>query len=197
MTKSREMPGQPPVDQAAAHPSAEAVTEFWSSILEQPVELRGGAWLDNLERDCEEIQQQDRVILQLEDLRDILKKSNNWKAPGRDKIHAFWWRKFSSIHERLVVSFQSATEGLLLAVQDQAIATRHYQVTVIGRGDVVDICRVCGTRGETVDHIVACCPALAKTLYIERHDTLVKLVHDWALKVYASGMVWVGREATR
>ena len=27
---------------------------------------------------------------------------------------------------------------------------------------------------------MACCPALAKTLYIERHDTLVKLVH-WAL----------------
>ena len=111
MTKSTEMPGQPPVDQAAAHPSAEAVTEFWSSILEEPVELRGGAWLDNFERDCEEIQQQDRVILRLEDLRDILKKSNNWKAPGRDKIHAFWWKKFPSIHERIVVSFQSILDA--------------------------------------------------------------------------------------
>ncbi|XP_065188280.1 uncharacterized protein LOC135819059 [Sycon ciliatum] len=103
-------------------------------------------------------------------------------------LHGQFWRRASDAGLDLGLSFRwlksptirPATEGLLLAVQDQTIATRHYQVTVIGRGDVVDICRVCGTRGETVDHIVACCPALAKTLYIERHDTLVKLVH-WAL----------------
>ena len=88
-------------------------------------------------------------------------------------LHGRFWRRASDAGLDLGLSFRwlksptirPGTEGLLLAVQDQAIATRHYQVTVIGRGDVTDICRVCGTRGETVDHIVACYPALAKTLY--------------------------------
>ena len=28
------------------------------------------------------------------------KKISNWKTPGRDRIHGFWFKKFTSIHDR-------------------------------------------------------------------------------------------------
>ena len=29
-----------------------------------------------------------------------LKKISNWKTPGHDEIHGFWFKKFTSIHDR-------------------------------------------------------------------------------------------------
>ena len=29
------------------------------------------------------------------------KKISNWKTPGHDGIHGFWFKKFTSIHDRL------------------------------------------------------------------------------------------------
>ena len=32
-----------------------------------------------------------------------LKRISNWKAPGHDGIHGFWFKKFTSIHDRLAL----------------------------------------------------------------------------------------------
>ena len=32
-----------------------------------------------------------------------LKKISNWKRPGHDGIHGFWFKKFTSIHDRLAL----------------------------------------------------------------------------------------------
>ena len=34
-------------------------------------------------------------------LKATLKKIANWKPPGLDGIHGFWFKKFTSIHDRL------------------------------------------------------------------------------------------------
>ena len=31
------------------------------------------------------------------------KKISNWKTPGHDGIHGFWFKKFISIHDRLAL----------------------------------------------------------------------------------------------
>ena len=31
------------------------------------------------------------------------KKISNWKMPGHDGIHGFWFKKFTSIHDRLAL----------------------------------------------------------------------------------------------
>ena len=36
-------------------------------------------------------------------LRTTLKRISNWKAQGHDGIHGFWFKKFTSIHDRLVL----------------------------------------------------------------------------------------------
>ena len=42
------------------------------------------------------------------------------------------------------------------------------------------LCQICGKYEETIDHIVAGCPELAKTDYIERHNRVAKYTH-WML----------------
>ena len=36
-------------------------------------------------------------------LKTTLKRISNWKAPGYDGIHGFWFKKFTSIHGRLAL----------------------------------------------------------------------------------------------
>ena len=42
------------------------------------------------------------------------------------------------------------------------------------------LCRMCGERGEIVQHIICKCKKLAQREYKRRHDTVAKLVH-WKL----------------
>ena len=50
----------------------------------------------------------------------------------------------------------AATEGLVVAAQDQALRTRYYECKILHR-DVSPTCHMCSVGLETVDHIVAGC----------------------------------------
>ena len=43
------------------------------------------------------------IIKHIELLKKILKKISNWKTSGHDGIHGFWFKKFTSIHDRLAL----------------------------------------------------------------------------------------------
>ena len=107
----------------------------------------------------------------------------------KDKpLHGQFWKRASDAGLDMALTFawlqsptiRPATEGLLIAVQDQVVATRHRQVAIFGATEVRDSCRLCGAEKETTDHIIACCPVLAKSSYIERHNSVVRIVH-WTL----------------
>ena len=76
-------------------------------------------------------------------------------------------------------SLKGETEGLLVAVQDQAINTRNYQEVICGQ-QVKSKCRMCSQHEETVDHIVSGCEVLAKTEYISRHNNAAAYLH-WSI----------------
>jgi hypothetical protein len=40
-----------------------------------------------------------------------------------------------------------------------------------------DKCRICGTEGETIEHIISSCTVLAQSEYKKRHDILAKIIH--------------------
>ena len=69
-----------------------------------------------------------------------------------------------------------ATEGLIIAAQDQALRTRYYERNIMHR-DVSPTCRMCSAGLETVDHIVAGCSALAPTDYTDRHNQVASIIH--------------------
>nr|CAI5864716.1 unnamed protein product [Callosobruchus analis] len=68
------------------------------------------------------------------------------------------------------------TEGFMLAIQDQVIATRNYKKYIIKDPSVTDDnCRKCHLQKETIEHITSACKILAGTA---RHNAAAKVVHQ-------------------
>ena len=67
----------------------------------------------------------------------------------------------------------------ICAAQEQALRT-NYTKNEIDKTSENPLCRMCGERGETVQHIICECKKLAQREYKRRHDTVAKLVH-WKL----------------
>ncbi|XP_044760178.1 uncharacterized protein LOC123317638 [Coccinella septempunctata] len=53
----------------------------------------------------------EQVIITKEDIKTVLKKTNNWSAPGTDGIHNYWWKYFNSTHDSLAKLFQEALKN--------------------------------------------------------------------------------------
>ena len=48
------------------------------------------------------VTQQGNININKEDVSIHLRKMPNWKAPGSDKLHGFWMKKFTSPHQAKV-----------------------------------------------------------------------------------------------
>ena len=80
------------------------------------------------------------------------------EQPPVDMKETYGWLKAANL--------PAATEGLVVAAQDQALRTRYYERKILYRG-VSPTCHMCSVGLETVDHIVAGCNALAPTDYTD------------------------------
>ena len=88
-----------------------------------------------------------------------------------DRIKSWEWLSRSDL--------KVGTEALLCAAQEQAIRT-NYVKHYIDKSSDSPLCRTCGKRGESIQHIVAECEKLAQRDYKRRHDNVAKKVH-WDL----------------
>jgi hypothetical protein len=79
------------------------------------------------------------------------------------------WLKKSNIHPE--------TEGFIFAIQDRVINTRNYKKHICGLQSIIDKCSICGTEGETIEHIISSCTVLAQSEYKKRHDIFAKIIH--------------------
>ena len=71
------------------------------------------------------------------------------------------------------------TEGLLCAAQEQAIRTK-YVKHHSDKTSETPLCRLCGEKGESVQHLVSGCEKLAQREYKRRQDNVPRKVH-WDL----------------
>ncbi|XP_062499353.1 uncharacterized protein LOC134176711 [Corticium candelabrum] len=90
------------------------------------------------------------------------------EKPPVDMKETYRWLKSLNI--------PAATEGLVVAAQDQAFRTQYYERNILHR-DVSPTCRMCSVGLETVDHIVAGCSALAPMDYTDRHNQVASIIH--------------------
>ena len=74
------------------------------------------------------------------------------EQPPVDMKETYGWLKAANL--------PAATEGLVVAAQDQALRTRSYERKILHR-DVSPTCCMCSVGLEMVDHIVAGFSALA------------------------------------
>ena len=72
------------------------------------------------------------------------------------------------------------TVGMLFAAQEQALATNSIKAK-IDKQPFSPKCRSCGTKEETVMHLVSGCPKLAQKQYKRRHDNVTRRAH-WELR---------------
>lgn len=70
------------------------------------------------------------------------------------------------------------TEGFMIAIQDQVIATANHRKYILKEANVNDACRRCNEAPETIQHITGGCRVLAPTNYLQRHDNVAKIVHQ-------------------
>ena len=75
------------------------------------------------------------------------------------------------------------TESLLIAAQDQALATNSVKHSIYNTAES-NKCRLCGTKVESVTHIISACSMLAQKNYKRRHDMLCKNLHWNICKVF-------------
>ena len=71
------------------------------------------------------------------------------------------------------------TEALLCAAQEQAIRTNYIKYH-IGRSIENPLSRMCGKRGESVQHIISECKKLAQNEYKKCRGNVAKIIH-WEL----------------
>jgi hypothetical protein len=72
---------------------------------------------------------------------------------------------------------QIFTLRLRVLIQDSVINTRNYKKHICGLQSIIDKCRICGTEGETIEHIISSCTVLAQSEYKKRHDIFAKIIH--------------------
>ena len=58
-------------------------------------------WINNMIRELEGLKEGPKAEIHTDLLKITLKEISNWKTPGHDGVHGFWFKKFASIHDRL------------------------------------------------------------------------------------------------
>ena len=54
-------------------------------------------------RELEGLEKGPKAEIRIELLKKTLETISNWKTPGHDGIHGFWFKNFPSIHDRLAL----------------------------------------------------------------------------------------------
>ena len=94
----------------------------------------------------------------------------------RDKVGVDWERIWQWVANG---DLKGCTESLILSAQEQALRTSYIKFHIdktIGS----PLCRMCGERGESVDHLVSEYSKLAQWEYKRRHDDVARYIH-WQL----------------
>ena len=119
---------------------------------------------------------------------DVVKKSTViskhiewWK---NKTLHGQWPKLMDELNANSYCWLRNAylnpvTESLLIAAQDQELNTNwlscHIPCTVSS-----DLCRRCRMYPETIEHIIAGCPTMAQTVYLDRHNAVTSAIY-WCL----------------
>ena len=86
----------------------------------------------------------------------------------KDKSNTWRWMRRSDL--------KGCTEALMRSAQEQSIRTNYIKYNIDKTGES-PICRMCGTRNETISHLVSGCGKLAQKEYKRRHDSVERYVH--------------------
>lgn len=81
-------------------PSQEEIEIFWKNTWSQKIgTINDTDWIQTEIENHN--QQMNNINITVEDLKNVLSKLPNWKAPGKDGLQNFWYKRFTSSHTYL------------------------------------------------------------------------------------------------
>jgi len=93
-----------------------------------------------------------------------------------------------------VILYSETKSTIILAIQNQVIATKVIESKVMHKLVPSLNCRLCGHAEETIVHLLSACPVLAPTVYNpHRHNLVAKAIHWHLMRVYSfsrTGQSW-------
>ena len=110
---------------------------------------------------------------------EVKEAENEWKQKRiygqyvREKEGIDWNRTWQWIAKG---DLKGCTEALICSAQEQALRTNYTRFHIDHTAES-PLCRMCGSKGETVAHVVSECGKLAQTEYKGRHDNVARYIH--------------------
>ena len=119
-------------------------------------------------------------------IKDLLKKGNESSLIEKYKQKSFQSETFSKqeveCHMWLECNLDPRKTAAIVNLQEQMVETKAWKVSR-GIADGGDMCRLCGSYRETVQHLLAGCQMLAGKEYLRRHNrALMVIAVAWAKK---------------
>ena len=74
--------------------------QFWTKIWQPKKHNEKAEWINHITRELEELEESPKGEIHTDLLKTTIKKVSNWKTPGHDGIRGFWFKNFTSIHDR-------------------------------------------------------------------------------------------------
>ena len=82
-------------------PNSTEAEKFWTDIWKRKEHNKKSKWISDIKNELMEIEEGPVASVHIITLKSVLKKVTNWKTPGHDGIHGFWFKTFTSIHKRM------------------------------------------------------------------------------------------------
>ncbi|XP_026737509.1 uncharacterized protein LOC113500810 [Trichoplusia ni] len=93
-------------------PTKESLETFWSRIWEEQVQYNENAeWINEEEAKWLAIEEMSFAEVTETDVLNVTSRLHNWKSPGVDKIHNYWYKKLVSIHGSLAKNLTDIVLG--------------------------------------------------------------------------------------
>ena len=73
--------------------------QFCCKIWQSREHNKKAELINNIAKELKGLEEGSKVKMHINLLRKRLKKISNWKAPGYDGIHGFWFKEFTIIHD--------------------------------------------------------------------------------------------------
>ena len=90
--------------------NAKETERFWTKIWQRKQHNEKAEWINHITRELEQLEEGPKDEIPTDLFKTTLKKVSNWKTPGHDRIDGFWFKTFTSIHDRLALEMNKCLQ---------------------------------------------------------------------------------------
>lgn len=89
-------------------PTEDQVYNYWKNLWSGNLHHNQNAqWIEKEKARFQAIPEMPFELITTEDIKNAINKSHNWKSPGPDGIHNYWFKKFTALHPHLQTCFNT------------------------------------------------------------------------------------------